>query len=326
MKVVLIYRQPKLDAYSIETLFSAIATELGAHVELVEYRMGPRKALLADIRKLRSLRADIFHITGDVSYAAMLLPRRKTVLTIHDIGHFLYSLRGLKRWIYKQLWIVLPIRAAAAVTAVSDTTAQDIVRHLGVPAERINVIRNCYGPIFRRRDRPFDADRPLVLQVGTKAYKNVNRLIEALRGLPCRLLLIGRLDEATQRQLEECRIDYECRSDLTQAEIFDAYVESDLVSFISIGEGFGVPIIEAQAVGRALITSDVAPMSVVAGEGACTVSPTDVPAIRRGIERLIGDAAYRQQVVEAGMGNAARYSPAAVANDYVDLYRRVCAS
>lgn len=326
MKIVLIYRQPQRSAHSIETLFEAIGAEMAAHAEIVEFRLGPRSTFLSDMIRLRSIDADIYHITGDVNYVVPFLAGRKTVLTVHDIGHYLHGLTGLKRWIYKTFWFILPIRAASALTAVSEATGRDIVTHLRVSEERIDVIRNCYSPLFHRVEREFDSACPLILQVGTKAYKNVPRLIEALQGVSCRLLLIGTIDASLRRQLDASGIAYECRSDLTHKEVFDAYVQSDLVSFISIGEGFGVPIIEAQAVGRALITSDVAPMSVVAGEGACTVSPTDVPAIRRGIERLIGDAAYRQQVVEAGVCNAARYSPAAVANDYVDLYRRVRAS
>ena len=101
------------------------------------------------------------------------------------------------------------------------------------------------------------------------------------------------------------------------------YADCDLVSFVSVGEGFGVPILEAQASGRPLITSDLSPMREVAGEGACLVDPSDVAAIRAGIRKIIDDADYRRQLVARGLKNAARYSPATVGGRYLELYRRM---
>src|SRR5262249_47496010 len=91
--------------------------------------------------------------------------------------------------------------------------------------------------------------------------------------------------------------------------------------FASLHEGFGLPIIEAQAVGRPVITSTIAPMCDVAGDSACLVDPYNVESIRQGIAAILNSHDYRKDLVEKGYRNAARYSPASVARRYLLLYR-----
>ncbi|MHB0981551.1 MAG: glycosyltransferase family 4 protein [Thermoleophilia bacterium] len=323
MKVVLVYRRRREGAYSLEELFHTIAGELHKHVEVIEYETGARWDMLRDVWRLRKMRADIYHVTGDIHYFVPLLPHRNTVLTVHDIGHYLFGLSGIKRWLYKWLWLVFPIRRAGAVTSVSTETRENIVKHLGITDNRVEVVENCHSAIFKSVAKRFAAECPVILQVGAKPYKNVPRLVEALKGLRCRLVLIGSLDDETKQELAECGVDYENHVDLTHEELYKQYVNCDLVSFISLGEGFGVPIIEAQASGRPLITANVSPMREVAGDGACLVDPLDVSQIREGILRIIADPGYRDQLVERGLRNVARYSPAIISGQYLDLYRRI---
>lgn len=323
LRVVLIYRRYRKSAYSIEELFHTIAGELNRSIEVIEYEAAPRQRVLTDAWQLRKLRADIYHMTGDINYLGLLLPHKKTVLTVHDIGHYLFGLRGIKRWLYKWLWLVLPIRAVGVVTAVSKETQDNITRHLCVIGKPIEVINNCHSAIFRPAKRPFRVNCPIILQVGTKPYKNVFRLIEALSGIKCRLVLIGHLDAELRRRLAECRVDYGNHVDLTHEELYKQYVDCDLVSFVSLGEGFGVPIIEAQAVGRPVITANISPMREVAGEGACLVDPLDVSQIRDGIRKIIDDEVYRNQLMERGFRNVSRYSPATISGQYLTLYEKL---
>jgi glycosyltransferase involved in cell wall biosynthesis len=106
---------------------------------------------------------------------------------------------------------------------------------------------------------------------------------------------------------------------ISQQALFDQYVAADLVTFISIGEGFGLPIIEAQAMARPLVTANIPPMSVAAGEGACLVDPLDLDSMRGGIVRLINDDAFRNEVIRKGLENVTAYSPETVARQYLKL-------
>lgn len=322
MKIVYIHRQPRPGAFSIENLFHTIAETLRQSGEtIIEYEMGPRSQLLSDILALRNLHADIYHVTGDVNYLVPLLPRRKTVLTVHDIGHYLFGLKRWRRKIYKWIWLAVPIRLAKRVTAVSAATRDHIVEHLNFAREKIAVVENCYHPMYRPVPKAFNSGCPRILQVGTKPYKNVPRLIRALQGIPCTLILVGVLDAEIRAALQETEVSYENYVGLSQEALLQHYIAADLVAFVSIGEGFGVPILEAQAMARPLITANVPPMSVAAGPGACLADPLDVGSIRAGICRLIEDSVYRQQVTADGLENVSRYSPAMVAERYLKIYR-----
>ena len=81
--------------------------------------------------------ADIYHITGDINYLALFLPRKKTILTVPDIGHYLYGLTGLKRWVYKWIWLMLPLHFVRFATAISQSTFDCIVQKLGIQKEKI---------------------------------------------------------------------------------------------------------------------------------------------------------------------------------------------
>jgi glycosyltransferase involved in cell wall biosynthesis len=323
VRIVLIYRKSRFGAYSIEELFHSVASELGKQVEVIEYEVEGRGWVLLDAWRLRQLDADIYHVTGDINYFINLLPKKKTVLTVHDIGHYLFGLSGIKRWLYKWLWLIYPINTARVVTAVSIETRDNMVKFLGIDKNRIEVIENCHSAIFKPKKKKFGTECPLILQVGTKPYKNVPRLVEALKGLRCHLILIGSLDEEIKQKLVECQVSHEIHVGLTHEKIYKLFIECDILSFVSLGEGFGVPTIEAQAVGRPVITANVSPLRDVAGEGACLVDPLDVSQIRQGIQRIINDEYYRNKIIEYGFRNVIRYSPTKISGQYLSLYKEL---
>ncbi|MEZ5730169.1 MAG: glycosyltransferase [Burkholderiaceae bacterium] len=237
MKLVLVYRRQRPDAFSIEELFGAISRELAPQIDVIEYEVGGRSDIARDVLKLRAMRADVYHVTGDINYIAAMLPSGRTVLTVHDIGHYLYSLTGIKRQIYKWLWLLWPMRAAGAVTCVSEETRKSISAHLGLAMNRMVVIENCYSPIFKPVEKSFNSDCPTILQVGTKPYKNVPRLVRALQGFRCRLVLIGKIDRGLAETLAEAGTDFTNYINISHEELARQYAESDVVTFASTGEG-----------------------------------------------------------------------------------------
>jgi glycosyltransferase involved in cell wall biosynthesis len=231
----------------------------------------------------------------------------------------------MSHWILRKAWLDWPIAHCSTVTAVSTATRDQIVALTGCSADKIVVIPTIISAAHVKAERTLNTDQPTVLHIGLAPQKNFERHVEALAGLRCRLRIVGELTPAHRRLLEHHGIDYVADHALDDAGMVRAYRDSDIVLFASLREGFGMPILEAQATGRVVVTSSLPPMADVSGGAACLVDPGDVASIRAGLERVIADAEWREQLIEAGFSNAARYSAATIAASYRDLYRRVLA-
>ncbi len=325
MRIVWIFRKATLNAYSIERVFLNIEKEIKEYIDVEIFKARSKRFFLADIFLLWKYKADIYHITGDITYYALFLPKEKLVVTIHDIGHYLYTLKGIKKIIYGLLWIYLPIKRAAKITCVSNKTFEDINTYFPKLAQikKITVIENAYPRDFNYIEKTFSKNKPRILQVGTSSYKNIEKVIQALHEIPCIFVLIGKLTNEQKKLLLEKNIEYENYFNLDEIELLEEYKRSDIVTFISIGEGFGLPIIEAQAVGRPLITSNISPLKDIAGDGAYLVNPKDVNDIKIGIQKVIDDDQLRNDVVNKGFKNVQKYSPENIADKYLVIYNEI---
>jgi glycosyltransferase involved in cell wall biosynthesis len=323
--VCLLYRKPGR-FFSIERVFRQIIPFISRQLSVVEFTAPFARAspagILGNLRAARKCRADIYHITGDVHYIVGSLPRRRTLLTIHDCV-FLYSASGMKRRILKWLLLDMPVRRCRMITTISEATKKDILRFTGCPPEKVVVIPDPVPDTIHYVPAAFRSQEPVILFVGTTENKNLVRTAEALSGIPCHLYIVGQLLPSQLEALARHGIRYTSCSGLTDEEMAAQYLDADLVLFPSTFEGFGLPIVEGQKAGRPVITSDLSPMKETAGAGACLADPYDVASIRRAVMRVIGDAAYRQQLVQAGFLNITRFSPEAVANEYISCYKRL---
>lgn len=323
--ICLLYRKPGR-FFSIERVFRQIIPFIGRELSVVEWTAPFARAspadMLGNLRAARKCRADIYHVTGDIHYIVGSLPRRRTLLTIHDCV-FLYSATGIKRRILKWLLLDMPVRRCRLITTISEATKKDILQFTGCPPGKVVVIPDPVADTIHYVPATFRAQDPVILFVGTTENKNLVRVAEALNGIPCRLHIIGKLFPLQQEALDRQGIRYTSYSGLSDEEMAAQYADADLVLFPSTFEGFGLPIVEGQKAGRPVITSDLSPMRETAGAGACLADPYDVASIRQALLRVIGDPAYREQLVQAGFGNITRFSPEAVAKEYILCYKRL---
>ena len=326
--VTLFFRRPWSNgSYSIEASFNAMlaafprSAAMGLQRFVSSYPSKGIRARLLAMLEVRRQASAINHITGDVHFLALALPGCSTVLTVHDC-RFLHSSTGLRHYFLRWFWLSLPVNHVRVVTTVSEATRQDVIALSACDPDKEVVVPTTISPAFVPVLRGFPA-RPWVLHVGVTANKNFARHVEALRGLNCRLRVVGDLDRAQRQLLEDAGVEYETLRSLSADGMRAAYVESDVLLFASTFEGFGMPILEAQATGRPVITSNLSSMTEVAGDAACFVDPTSVADIRAGVQRVLDDPDYRQDLIMRGLRNVERYSPRRVAGMYAEIYAQL---
>jgi len=330
LEVVFFHRKPRaVGNYSIEFIFADVRNRLGnmirPRVVVSKYESsGFINRFLNGIEARRSS-GQVNHITGDVNYLGIFLSAENTVNTILDCVH-LNSSKGFKYWVFKKFWLEIPERRARFLTAISESTKREILRHHHCDPDKIRVIPVAISPAFQYKPKEFNEDNPVILQIGTAPNKNIPLLIQAVKGLKCVLNIVGKKDESYEALLHENKIDYVYESNLTNEEILERYERCDIVALVSTYEGFGMPILEAQAVGRVVITSNVYSMPEVAGDSAVLVDPSKVEEIRDGILRLISDSEFRKDRIASGLENIKRFNADLIAHMYYDLYQEVAAS
>jgi glycosyltransferase involved in cell wall biosynthesis len=326
MEVSFIFRKRRSNAYSIESLFDNIYRSINTRNQFQAYKVEVPtvRNVATNIVHAAKAQATVSHITGDIHYVALGLKKRNTVLTIHDCVFLTrFSKRSLKYWLFKFLWYQLPMWRSGTITVISEKTKRELVRLTGVDPNRVKVVPNFYDPRFTFQPKEFNSAKPRILQIGTKENKNIVRLAQALNGIRCELHIVGEPDAAAFAALHENNIEFYTYNNLSFEELQAQYVAADMVAFVSTYEGFGLPILEACAVGRPLVTSNIAPLKDIAGDAACKVNPYSVLDIRRGICRIIEDAAYRDALINKGWQLRYKYSIDNITSQYSEIYNEI---
>ena len=252
-------------------------------------------------------------------------PGTRTLLTVHDLSFLRYPDHFVPKLV-RYLERVVPASVARAdrVLADSEATRADLIRLLGTPPEKVEVLYSGVDARFRPEPEPgeqerlrtrYGLDRPYVLSVGTlQPRKNFVRLIRAFAHLPDtgRVLVIagGRgwlyesvLEEAA-RHPDRVRI----LGFVEDADLPALYRGADLFVFPSFYEGFGLPVLEAMACGVPVVCSGVSSLPEVAGDAALLVDPEDEDGLMGAMERALEDEGLRQEMMARGRARAAQFT------------------
>jgi glycosyltransferase involved in cell wall biosynthesis len=322
MKILYLNRSKDFGGFSFEELFKTVKSNLTC-CEIEDFYDKTYSSFWKNIQAIRKIKCDVIHITGGIGYYALFLPKKKTILTVHDTNHYEFDLKGIKKWIYGWVIYRLPIMNVKHVTVVSEHTKNNLIRFFNIAEEKIKVIPNCYPSDFKSEIKDSINIPAKLLQIGTKPNKNLKRLIEAITQLNVELTIIGKLTHEMLELLKENEVNYVNKSNLTINEIYQAYLDCDIVTFVSLREGFGLPIIEANVIGRAIISSNTSSMPEVAGISAHLVNPLNIEEIRNGLTKLIENDDYRKKLIINGFENAKKYNPIIIASLYEKLYLEV---
>lgn len=326
--VVFFNRKPRaMGNFSVESYFLQMQTHMPSHIKVtslnVPFESNGLWRRIANALFCLFKQGDVNHITGDIHYVAAFLRKSKTVLTILDCG-MLSQAQGLKFKLLKLLWFSVPIAKSKVITAISTATKTEVKKFTSCPDEKIKVVYVSVNDHYQRLEKEFNTDKPRILHVGTAANKNLANLIPALKGLQCLLVIVGKVPDVIKQLIEENDIEVELiETRLTDAEILNEYHKCDILSLVSTIEGFGMPIVEANGVGRVVITSNTTSMPEIAGNAAYIVDPFDCTAIRNGFDTLIADKQLRDNLIQNGYNNHKRFQPQSLAAQYAQVYEEL---
>ncbi len=289
---------------------------------------------------LRKERVDLLHA---LAFVVPLLSPCPSVVTIYDLSFLLYpeSFKRFKRF-YLGLFTRLSARRARRIIAISESTKRDVVRLLGVPPEKVEVvycgIDEAFRPLAADQVAAFRSKHGLpecfILFVGTiEPRKNVTRLIEAFATLrPCDFanlkLVIGGAKgwfyQDVFARVEELGLEGQVMFPgyIPVSELPLWYNAAELFVYPSLYEGFGLPPLEAMACGTPVVTANTSSLPEVVDEAGLTVDPLDVEGLAQAMRRVLDDEALRQEMRERGLKRAEGFSWTKTAQETVQVYQR----
>ncbi len=284
----------------------------------------------------RSPKLDLLH---SLVFVPPLWYGGKVVMTVFDLTFKLYP--HTQKWSGRLWWSLLGrmgVRRADRLITISESTKSQIVNLMGVPTEAITVIYPYVTEHFsptadcRAVANRYGLPQKYILYVGTlERRKNIVMLLRAFVGAKRRapldhiLVFVGqpgwlyadifRAVEELGLETETIFLDYVPDEDLPAL-----YSAADLFAYLSLYEGFGLPVLEAMACGTPVLASNAASLPEVIGEAGRMVEPGDVEGAAEAIVELLEDSGLRARLVQAGRKQARKFSRERSATQLLRLY------
>lgn len=277
-------------------------------------------------RVLRRIGADVFLSPDNYCSLRTVTP---TVLVVHDIAyaHFPEHIPWLSRQYYRY-FVPRYIRRAERVITVSGFTREDLIHTLDVEPEKVRVAQNGPRDVFRPLPNAeqqavrnqFSGGKPYFLYIGAiHPRKNVHRLIRAFdrfkeqTGAPHQLLLAGRWawqTGAVRSTYDSARHRDAIRflgylDDETLASVLGA---AFALTYLSLWEGFGLPVLEALFAEVPVIYADATSLPEVAGAAGLAVDPLSEPSIAAALQQLVENEKLGPGLVELGRQQRTHFS------------------
>ncbi len=249
-------------------------------------------------------------------------PGLKTVVTVHDLGsEYLPSMHQLKQRAYLSFMQKTQLKGTTKIIAVSRATKEDLVKKIGLKPGKIKVVYEGYDKkLFKpgSNDILVDSLIPYFLFVGTiQPRKNLERVIKAFSishpwGVTTNLVIVGskgwmsdKIYALPKKLGIEDRVKF--LGYVPEEKLPALYSNAQALVFPSLFEGFGLPILDAQACGCPVITSNLSSMPEVGGKGALYVDPYSVDDIVKGMVES-QKSKVKSKKIKAGFENIKRFS------------------
>jgi glycosyltransferase involved in cell wall biosynthesis len=257
------------------------------------------------------------------SYLTTWLLRIPAVPIVYDLAAFAPSMRPNRRsTLIERATLGLAVRRSAAVLTISQATAEHLAERF--PAARGKTVVAPLGVAATLEDRLSRAEAArlpnpgFVLAVGTlEPRKNLPRLVAAYSTLADaeqarhRLVVVGAngwQTSETLRALHSLGERCEMLGHVSDAELAELYRRCAVFCYPSLGEGFGLPVLEAMAAGAAVVTSRISSLPEVGGDAVEYVDPLRVSSIAAGLRAVLDDESHRADLAARARARAGEFS------------------
>ena len=294
-------------------------------------------------RLLKEWHCDVAYIPN---FSLLLWKRIPTVVTIHDLIEFNVpnKFSGL-RMAYRKVIDPLMVRNSTSITTVSECSKRDIVRYCHADEAKIRVIPNAVDAVFFH-EYPEEATLPVLgkyglhyksylIFVGTIDYpgKNIKVVIDAFfrmqgsQGTGCKLVIVGKDGHNAQViynlvNASPYKDDVLFTGYVSDADLPVLYSGAKVMLYLSLYEGFGLPVLEAMSCATPVVCSDTSCFPEVAGEADICVNPTDVDAVERKLRQLMDDNDYYRRVSSQCLSRAKTFSWERSAHAYHEVFEK----
>jgi len=238
------------------------------------------------------------------------------IFTIHDLNHLdrKENSSPLKRLFYATI-VMRATHRASKVLTVSEFSRGRIIEWSGVSPEKVVNVRCGVGPEYHPDVPPYELPFPYLVCVSNrKLHKNEFRQVEAFSksGLSndIRLVFTGEPTTELVNCIERNHVTQSVHfvGRVPEANLPSLYRSAAALVFVSLYEGFGLPVLEAMACGTPVVTSNTSALPEVAGDAALLVDPTSVEQIAHAMKCIMDDTSLRKRLRETGLQQAARFS------------------
>lgn len=278
-----------------------------------------------------------------------IFKKTKTLVTIHDLIPLIYlkhyppGIKGRVRYLVQKHLI----KSVDGIISVSETSKKDIVRFLGIPQEKIEVIHEAPKRIYRRLSdngrlarvrEKHKLPKKFVLYVGDVNYnKNILGLAKACSLAKTPLVIVG-------KQAAEEEFDKNHPENRSFVKFLDKYrsdsrvirlgfvPSEDLVTIYNLAavycqpsfyEGFGLPVLEAMACGTPIVASKIQVHLEIAGDAAVYANPKKPEDLASKIRKVIDNKTLRQKLIKKGRKKVKKYSWEKTARETAKVYEKV---
>lgn len=295
-------------------------------------------------KKNKKDKLDLFHLTNPLKFNDRI---KNFVVTIHDIC-VLKELNFAKKYsinfYQKNLKNILD--KSQAIIAVSQSTKKDLLNNFNISPKKIFVVYEGVSNIFKPKPdkeylkKKFNIDKEYILSVGQiQPRKNLSRLFQAYARLPSflrekyQLIVVGQVRnkivlEKLMSRIEKLKIKNQVRF-LDYVEISDLpYLYSSAIVFVylSLCEGFGLPVLESLACSRPAITSNISSLPEVLGQAGLLVNPYSVEEIKNALEKILTDKSLRATLAKAAIEHSQLFTWQKTAQGVLKVYQKIIES